>query len=162
MIELVLGEVRMTDVAREPVLVLREAEGERVLPVWLSAAAAHAVLAGTDIEETAPGAHDLILEILGVLDRTLDSVRIVGFAAGVYRCEAVIGSAVVSTRLSDGVALALRRGVPILIDAELMDAVAVVERPPEGGNRGTADAQVEKFRAFLDSINPDDFDATGQ
>ena len=162
MITLVLGEVRMTEVAREPVLILREVDGERTLPIWVSAAAAHAILAASDDPGRNPGIHDLLLTVLGTLNSAVTEARILSVEDGVYRAELRIGKVGVEARVSDAVALALRSGAPILATEELMDAVGVTEEPAADGEPPlTADDQMEKFRAFLDTINPDDFDAPG-
>lgn len=162
MIRLVLGEVRMTDVAREPVLILREAEGDRTLPIWLSAASAHAVLAASDEPGSSPGIHELLLDILSSFEKSVDEVRITGMEEGVFAAEVRIGETSVNARLSDAVALALRCGAEIWATDELMDTAAVTDEPsPDAEPPLDTDDQVERFRAFLDTINPDDFDAPG-
>ena len=59
----------------------------------------------------------------------------------------------ISARPSDAVALALRTHSNILASTELLDE-AGVEMPIEGGQENQ---EVERFRAFLDEINPEDF-----
>ncbi|MFV0406537.1 MAG: bifunctional nuclease family protein [Propioniciclava sp.] len=157
MIPLVLGEVRMTDVAREPVLILRERAGDRLLPVWITAAAAHGILAASDEPQAAVGTHQLLLEVLARLDHAVSDVRILGIEDGIYRAELRIGQVSVPARISDALAVAIRCGAMVLATQELMDTVALVD--PQVSSAGqTADVQLERFRAFLDSIAPEDFE----
>lgn len=162
MIALTLGEVRMTDVAREPVIILRESEGDRILPIWVSAAAAHAVLAATDPPAPTPGTHDLVLEILATFGKSVDAVRILSVDEGVFSAVILIGNVAVDARVSDAVALALRSGAQILASEEVMAAASLREETSRvGESQLEADDQVQRFRDFLDSINPDDFDGAG-
>lgn len=161
MIALQFVEVRVTGVADEPLLLLKETDGVRVLPVWTTAVGANAVLSALETpgDEHHPGTHDLVLDALAALGGVIDEVRIVGYADGVFDAEVVVGGTPVPARVSDAVALALRGGAPLLAQEAVMDAAAVGGRAATGPDLlGGTDAQMERFRAFLDSINPDDFD----
>lgn len=163
MVPVLFQEVRVTSVAEELVLLLREAEGTRVLPIWTSAAGANAILSATttpDLDH--PSTHDLLLDALGVVDATIEQARIVAVSEGVFSAMIVVNGMLTPARASDAVALALRCGAPILVTAEVMDSAAVETVPADVENlvAGT-DAQMERFREFLDSINPDDFGARG-
>ena len=82
--------------------------------------------------------------------------HIVGHQEGVFYAELIIDGRPVNARPSDAIAVALRAGVPIKVAEAVLDAVGVVplvedeEEPP-------SEDQVEQFRQFLDSVNPDDF-----
>lgn len=157
MIPLLFNEVRVTEVADTPVLLLHEQDGPRELAVWITAAGGNAILSaleGGDDEH--PNTHDLMIEALAVLDAVVEQVTITGVVEGVYDAQVVIAGSVVNARVSDAVALALRCGAPILADEALLDAVGVVPRDAGSGTE-EGDDQMEQFRAFLDNINPEDF-----
>ncbi len=163
MIPLLFSEVRVTEVADTPVLLLREQEGSRHLAVWITAAGGNAILSALEeVDEEHPGTHDLMIDALGVLDAVVESVRITDVDEGVFTAHIVVGGTAVPARLSDAVALALRCGATILVDEELLDTfgvagVAVADGPGREAS-GRGEAQMEQFRAFLDTINPEDFD----
>lgn len=163
MIPMIFSEVRVTAVADTPVLLLRELHGTRYLAIWITAAGGNAILSALDdVEEDHPSTHDLMLNSLSVLDAVVQSVRITGFHEGVYESSISVGGSVVTARVSDAVALALRSGATILAAEDLLDEVGVggarVRPTPERAAGGRPDEQMERFRAFLDSINPEDFD----
>lgn len=162
MIPMLFGEVRVSALADNPALLLREAQGERVLAIWISAVGGNAILSaleGLD-DEAHPVTHDLMVEALAVLDAVVEAVHITGVHDGVYDAEVIVNGSVVAARVSDAVALALRCGAPILAREELLDAVGVSGAPDAG--EGVRDEQVEQFRAFLDSVSPDDFEPGAQ
>lgn len=160
MIPLLFSEVRVTAVADTPVLLLREAQGIRYLAVWITAAGGNAILSALeDAEDEHPSTHDLMIEALAVLDAVVESVHITDVVEGVFSAHVVIAGSNVTARVSDAVALALRCGATILVDEDLLDEVGVggsdTEQDPLAVVEG--DERLEEFRAFLDTINPEDF-----
>ncbi len=157
MIPMLFSEVRVTAVADTPVLLLREEQGVRHLAVWITAAGGNAILSALeDAEDEHPGTHDLMIEALAVLDAVVEAVHITAVVDGVFSAEVVVGGSHVNARVSDAVALALRCGARILADEDLLDEVGVggADVPPASAG---GDEQMEEFRAFLDTINPEDF-----
>lgn len=158
MIPLVFAEVRVTADGPSPVLILDEAQGRRRLAIWITAAGGNAVLSALDHEE--PGRispHDLMLEALSVVDAVVEQVRILSFDDGVFIAEIVVNGHAVPCRVSDGVALALRCGAPLLTTEELLAEVGVLRDAAAPG--ADPEDEVEQFREFLDQINPGDFGA---
>lgn len=163
MIPMLFSEVRVTAVADTPVLLLREAQGTRYLAVWITAAGGNAILSALeDAEDEHPSTHDLMIEALAVVDTVVESVHITDVDEGVYTAHIVVGGTVVTARVSDAVALALRCGAAILADEDLLDSVGVsgLATPDASPSEvaGQPDEQMEQFRAFLDTINPEDFE----
>ncbi len=163
---MVFGEVRVTAVADTPVLLLREAEGSRHLAVWITATGANAILGS--LEESSPeypSTHELLIDTLAALGASVAELRILDVTEGVFSAAIVVNGHTLACRVSDGVALALSSSAPILVADEVLEAAGV--RPsadlPEADLVGGTDAQLERFRAFLDTISPDDFfdDGTG-
>ncbi|MFP5415463.1 MAG: bifunctional nuclease family protein [Actinomycetes bacterium] len=162
MIQMLFSEVRVTSVADTPVLLLREANGVRHLAVWITAAGANAILSA--LEETQsdhPSTHDLMIETLAVLDAVIESVHITDVVDGVYSAHLMVNGSVVTARVSDAVGLALRCGATILASKELVDAVGLTSGAagPDADLLGGSDEQLERFRAFLETIQPEDFDS---
>lgn len=161
MIPMIFSEVRVTGVADTPLLLLREARGERYLPIWISAAAANGILSALeDAPDEQPDTHDFVMAVLAAVDVVISEVRVLDVIEGVYSAVAVVGGQTVPCRASDGVAMALRCGAALLVAESVLDR-AGVQAVPAAHEEAGADAQLEQFKAFLDTINPEDFDASG-
>ena len=76
MIPMIFSEVRVTGVADSPLLLLREARGERYLPIWVSAAAANGILSALeDAPDENPDTHDFLVEALAAVDVVILKLR---------------------------------------------------------------------------------------
>lgn len=148
--------IRVEQPQNQPVLLLRESEGERYLPIWIGQTEAAAIaLEQQGVQPARPLTHDLINDIVGALGHTLKEVRIVDLQEGTFYADLVFDKDIrVSARPSDSVAIALRAGVPIIAEEPVL-AEAGLLMPDE------REDEVEKFKEFLDSVSPDDFKATG-
>ncbi len=144
--------VRVEMPSNQPIVLLREIDGERFLPIWIGANEASAIaFAQQGVIPARPLTHDLLRDVVGALGAELEQVRITELSDGVfYAILAFAGGTEVSARPSDAIALALRTGTPIF-GAESVLEEAGIEVPDE------QEDEVEKFREFLDQISPDDF-----
>ncbi|MFI9382586.1 bifunctional nuclease family protein [Kutzneria sp. NPDC052558] len=144
--------VRVELPANSPILLLRETEGDRYLPIWIGNAEATAIaIEQQGVRPARPLTHDLLKEVIAALGRELTQVRITDLQEGTYFAELVFdGGIKVSARPSDSVALALRAGVPIHAEESVLAEAGLVI-PDE------QEDEVEKFREFLDSVSPEDF-----
>lgn len=151
--------VRVEMPSNQPIVLLKEIDGSRFLPIWVGASEASAIaFAQQGVEPARPLTHDLMREILEQLDATLTAVHLTELKDGIFYANLIIrdgGSTTqsVSARPSDAIALALRTQSNILATAELLDE-AGIEIPVEGGQENQ---EVERFRQFLEEINPEDF-----
>ena len=152
--ELEVVGVRVELPNNQPVVLLREAGGERYLPIWIGAAEATAIAyAQQGVVPPRPLTHDLFKDVLDALHRKLEEVRIVAVRDGVFFASLVFdGGVEVSSRSSDAIALALRTGTRIVGSDEVLESEGVAVPDEE-------EDEVEKFREFLDQISPDDFEA---
>jgi bifunctional DNase/RNase len=144
--------VRVEMPSNQPIVLLREAEGERYLPIWIGATEATAIaFAQQGVVPARPLTHDLLRDVIGALGHQLAAVRITELTDGVFYALLVFdGGVEVSARPSDAIALALRTGTAIHA-AEAVLAEAGIAVPDE------QEDEVERFREFLDQISPDDF-----
>ncbi len=153
--ELSVHEVRVSTSGTAPVVVLQEAGGGRLLPIWMSAGGASAIVSATEEPDPSrPCVHDLVGDLLAALTGTLEEVRIVGYEDGQFFAELQVQGATLAARPSDAIALALRAGCPIRCTEEVLDQAGVAAAPVEAPG---GEEEVEKFREFLDSVSPDDF-----
>ena len=144
--------VRVEMPSNQPIVLLREAEGDRYLPIWIGAVEATAIaFAQQGVAPARPLTHDLLRDVLDALSSPLQEVRITRLEDGVFFAELVFASgAVVGARPSDAIALALRTNSVILVSDDVL-AEAGVSIPDE------EEDEVERFREFLDQISPEDF-----
>jgi hypothetical protein len=138
--------------SNQPIVLLREIDGERFLPIWIGANEASAIaFAQQGVVPARPLTHDLLRDVVDALGANLEQVQITELSDGIfYAVLAFQGGTQVSARPSDAIALALRTGTPIF-GAESVLEEAGIDVPDE------QEDEVEKFREFLDQISPDDF-----
>jgi bifunctional DNase/RNase len=138
----------------QPIVLLRESHGDRYLPIWIGAGEATAIaFAQQGVVPPRPLTHDLLKDVLGATGNELTEVRITEVSDGVFYALLVLSSgAEVSARPSDSIALALRTGSRIVCAEDVLDE-AGIEVPEE------EEEEVEKFREFLDSVSPEDFES---
>ena len=144
--------VRVEMPSNQPIVLLKEVDGIRYLPIWVGAAEATAIaFAQQGLTPPRTLTHDLIKNILDTLGTTVESVQVTHLTDGVFFSKILLEKGIeVSARPSDAIALALRTGSPIYGTEEIFNS-AGIEIPDQ------ADDQVEAFREFLDQINPEDF-----
>jgi len=171
-----LGLDRSTN---SPVIVLREAEGERLLPIWIGAPEARAIamqMAGRAFGR--PLTHDLIASVIEQVAGRLDRIEIPRIEQNVYFAELVVVTAAgdevrVDARPSDSIAIALRTEARILADDALLDLVELevegegeAPRPkekPVGPSPSDIEREVgegmtpEDLESYLRGLDPEDF-----
>ena len=158
--------VRIEMPSNQPIVLLKEIDGVRFLPIWVGAVEATAIaFAQQGVTPPRPLTHDLMQDIVESLDATVTAVQVTAIEEGVFMASLLIrnqdGSAVsVSARPSDAIALALRTHSNILADSDLLDNVGI-EIPEDVAqdalNASGESSELERFREFLDQINPEDF-----
>jgi uncharacterized protein len=158
MIELSLVGVRVELPSNQPIVLLKESEGERYLPIWIGAVEATAIaFALQGVQTPRPMTHDLLRDIMRETDIEVERILINELVDSTF--FAIIRMAMdgrtteVSSRPSDAIALAVRIDAPIFASEEVLDQAGIEIRDEE-------ETEVEKFREFLDQVNPEDF-ATG-
>lgn len=154
--------VRVEMPTNQPIVLLRERDGDRYLPIWIGAAEATAIAyAQQGVVPPRPLTHDLLRNVIDELGHTLTRVRIVALKDGVFHAVldldggAEAGGTDIESRSSDAIALALRAGAEIVAEEELLDEAGIEMTQTE-------DDEVEKFKAFLDHVSADDFDTEGE
>lgn len=157
MIEMQLVGVRVELPTNQPIVLLREREGERFLPIWIGPVEATAIaFAIQGIVTQRPMTHDLFKNVLEELSIQMDRILITELREGTF--YAVIemqqndSKYSVSSRPSDAIALAVRTGVPIFCAEEVLAEASIQIRDGD-----EEEAEVQKFREFLEHVNPEDF-----
>jgi bifunctional DNase/RNase len=153
---MVVESVRVHMLSSQHVVILREAERERYLPIWIGSWEAQAIamkLQGVAAER--PLTHDLLADMLTEL--SVDVLRIVvsDLADETYRARIVIdhdgSTSEVDARPSDAIALALRTRAPIFVEDSVLDNAKTLESLPEK-------TDADRLHKWLESLDPDDFE----
>ena len=139
--------------SNQPIVLLREAMGERYLPIWIGAVEATAIaFAQQGVVPPRPLTHDLLKDVIEATGNEVSEIRITEMRDSIFYATLVLSSGVeVSARPSDSIALALRTGSRIVCAEQLLDEAGIVV-PDE------QEDEVEKFREFLDHVSPEDFE----
>jgi bifunctional DNase/RNase len=140
-----------------PVVVLKEDDGERTLPIWIGAPEANAIaLELQGVKPERPLSHDLMKALLTGLGGELRRVVISGLRENTYVAELLIyrGGEVfeVDARPSDSIALALRMHAPIYSNDDLLDRSTSGAEPPAP----EPNSDPEALKKFLSKLDPED------
>jgi uncharacterized protein len=161
-----LVEVEVLGVRRHPddeelVVLLLEPIGELVVPISIGPVEAAAIAtAQAGIVPPRPMTHDLLRSVLDTLGTRLTRVEITELTGGVFHAALVLGEEErVDARASDALALAVRMDCPVWCAVDVLAQVGVEAQVTDGpGTDGTeSEDEVERFREFLDQVEPEDF-----
>lgn len=156
--------VRVEMPANQPIVLIKETDGVRYVPIWIGAVEATAIaFAQEGVQPPRPLTHDLLRDVVAGLGASLEAVRITSLSDGVFMAELVfIGGVVISARPSDAIALALRTETPIFCAEDVLAEAGIEagEQGSDGDDEDTevAEEQLEQFREFLDHVSPEDFE----
>lgn len=157
MIRMRVAHLGLDRATNTPVVILREEEGERTLPIWIGASEANAIaLELQGVKPERPLTHDLMKQLLSGLGAELRRVLIAGLRENTYLAQLLIyrGTEVfeVDARPSDSIALALRMNAPIFTEEDLLErsANSSAQPPTEPGNDPDA------LKRFLEKLDPQD------
>jgi uncharacterized protein len=155
MLKMELHDVKLDVMTNQPVVILRDSEATRFLPIWIGQFEATAILMETQgIKPSRPLTHDLVRSILESLKASVGKIVINDLKDGTFFAKIHVDfdstALEIDARPSDAIALAVRTGAPIFAEE------AVVEKASVLSEEGEED-EVERFRDFLDNVAPEDF-----
>ena len=157
MVERHLVGVRVELPTNNPIVLLREAgEQQRVLPIFIGAVEATAIaFALQGVVTQRPMTHDLMRDLLLGLGVGVDRIVITELREGTFYAEIQMTTngthTNVSSRPSDAIALAARLGTPIFADEAVLEEAGIIVAEDD------EEDEVERFREFLEGVNPEDF-----
>ncbi|MEO8199688.1 MAG: bifunctional nuclease family protein [Gemmatimonadota bacterium] len=156
MIEVIVAHLGLDRATNTPVVILREKEGERVLPIWIGPAEASAIaMEMQGVKAQRPMTHDLLKQIVVGLGAELRRVIIHDVKDNTYFAELLMSREdhvfQLDARPSDSIALALRLNAPIFTSEQLLDQ-RTVETP-----EGDGSLEAERLKNYLEKMDPQDF-----
>jgi hypothetical protein len=157
---MVIYGVSFDMVGKQPIVLLKTAEGNKFLPIWIGHPEAAAILMKLQGASTPrPMTHDLVTDMLEKLEARVTRIAVTELRENTFYAVvtvAVDGSEIeIDSRPSDAIALAVRSDAPIFADESVIEESAI-EFEHEDVNE---EEVVEEFKKFLDEVKPDDFSA---
>ncbi len=173
MIETVVESIRVSLVTQHRVVILREVEGDRHLPIWIGPFEAEAIaMVLQGVGSARPLPYDLLTNVIEELGATVSRIVVSSLDQDVFYSRIVLvhqGSEVtIDSRPSDAIALAVRAKIPIHVDESVMEKAGVhlSEDDDETSGGGSSGAHLQEgvdvenlsvFKDFIDSLDLDDF-----
>ena len=159
--EMVIYGVSFDLVGKQPIVLLKTADGNRFLPIWIGHPEAAAILQrlqGDDVPR--PMTHDLFVNVLGELQAEVVQIAVTELRENTFYARITLrrnGTTVeIDSRPSDAIALAVRCDAPIFAADDVVESSAI-EMEDEDAKPSDPEAQIAEFKAFLDDVRPDDF-----
>lgn len=153
-IEMTIRGLMIDPITNMPIIVLRDSEGQRVLPIWVGVFEANAIaLQIENVQTPRPMTHDLLKSVVDGLAATVDRIVVCDlrdntFYATIYlRAAGVLVP--VDARPSDAIALALRSSAPIYVEESVIAGARDVD-----SSRDNMD--VTRLRTWLEGLTEDE------
>lgn len=157
MIEVTVDSVRVSLLSQHRVVILKDVNEERYLPIWIGPFEADAITIQLQgIEVARPQTHDLLKSILEVVGAQVHHIVVNDLRNDTFYARIIVDSngrrLEVDSRPSDAIALAVRVGAPIFVAESVMEKAAVI---PEEESEEEEEDQLEIFRDFVDTLDLD-------
>ena len=156
---MMVESVRVHMLSSQHVVILREADAERYLPIWIGSWEAQSIamkLQGVEAER--PLTHDLLASMLSELGVSVLRILVSDLADETYRARIVLlqnGSDLeIDARPSDAIALAVRVGAPIFATEAVLDRAGVIPEADE-------EQKLSVFREFVNSLDAEPGEGSG-
>lgn len=154
LVEMTIRGLMVDPVTNMPIVVLRDAEGDRVLPIWVGIFEANAIaLQIENIEAPRPMTHDLLRNVIGDLNGAVERVVVSELKDSTFyamiHLRVGADAIAVDARPSDAIALALRASAPILVDESVIEGAKTLAPTPDKEDS-------ERLSTWLESLDPEE------
>ena len=158
MVEMTIYGVSFDIVGKQPIVLLKTADGNRYLPIWIGQSEAAAILMKLQGASTPrPLTHDLLVNILSELDVAVIRVTVTELRDSTFHASITVAQngneLEIDSRSSDAIAVAVRAQVPIYAADEVIEESTIEF---EGEDVSEEDI-VDEFKRFLDRVSAEDF-----
>lgn len=153
-IEMTIKGLMIDPITNMPIVILKDKEGNRILPIWVGIFEANAIaLQIENISTPRPMTHDLLKNVLGDLEANVQKIVVCElkdntFYAMIYltRDGEIVA---VDSRPSDAIALALRTKSPIFVEESVVESAKGMDLTKDATDS-------EKLQKWLEGLNPED------
>ena len=158
MFEMVIYGVSFDLVGKQPIVLLKTADGNKFLPIWIGHPEAAAILMKLQGAATPrPMTHDLMADMLEQLDAEVTRITVTELRDNTFYASITVqqnGSEIeIDSRPSDAIAIAVRAEAPIFAAERVIEESAIEFE----GEEVNEEEMVAEFRRFLDNVSPDEF-----
>jgi bifunctional DNase/RNase len=158
MVEMTIYGVSFDLVGKQPIVLLKTADGNRYLPIWIGHPEAAAILMKLQgASAPRPLTHDLLVNILGELDVDVVRVTVTELRDNTFHASITVaqnGNEVeIDSRSSDAIAVAVRAQAPIFAADDVIEESAIEME----GDEVNEEEIVDEFKRFLDKVSAEDF-----
>ncbi len=153
-IEMTIKGLMIDPITNMPIVILKDREGNRILPIWVGIFEANAIaLQIENISTPRPMTHDLLKNVLGDLEANVAKIVVCELKDNTFYAMIYLdreGKLIaVDSRPSDAIALALRTKSPIFVEESVVEGAKGMDLAKE-----TTDS--EKLQKWLEGLNPED------
>lgn len=166
MIEVTVDSIRVSLISQHRVVVLKELDSNRYLPIWIGPFEADAITIGLQgLEIPRPMTHDLLKRIVDEVGGVISHILVNDLRDDTFYARIVMDvngrHSEIDARPSDAIALAVRAKVPIYVVESVMDRAGVEPSEDEEGEEGVAltpeeEEKLAVFRDFVETLDLDD------
>jgi hypothetical protein len=165
MVEVVVDSIRVSLMSQHRIVILKDVDSERFLPIWIGPYEAEAITVSLqEMEVARPLTHDLLRNVLAALGAEVLRVNITELRDDVFYARIILRvdgrEMEIDSRPSDALALAVRVHVPVYVAEEVMEEAASEpesEVEAETSAEGS-DERLEVFKDFVESLDLDDLE----
>ena len=153
-VEMVIKGLMVDPITNMPIIILRDRDGERVLPIWVGVFEANAIaLQIENISTPRPMTHDLLRNVLRDLHATVQRIVVSDLKDNTFYALIYVDVngelTAIDARPSDAIALALRTQAPIFVEECVIDHAKTVDFAPEKGDS-------DRLQRWLESLDPEE------
>jgi bifunctional DNase/RNase len=153
-IEMTIKGLMVDPITNMPIIILRDKDGQRVLPIWVGVFEANAIaLQIENVTTPRPMTHDLLKNVIHDLRGRIEKIVVSDLKENTFYAliYLTVGGEMmaVDARPSDAIALALRARAPIFVEERVIDHARTSDLTPDKG-------ETERLQKWLESLDPDD------
>ncbi len=160
MIKVTVDSIKVSLISNHRVVVLKDENTERYLPIWIGPFEADAITIGMQsLEMSRPLTHDLLKSLIDGVEASVSHILVNELRDDTFYAQIVIefnGQCIeIDSRPSDAIALAVRAKAPIYVAESVMEKAAIVPSEEEGLTE-EEEERLAPFRDFVDGLDLDD------
>ncbi|MFC1580051.1 bifunctional nuclease family protein [Thermodesulfobacteriota bacterium] len=156
---MIVSGLTVDPVTNNPIVILKEKDGERTLPIWIGLLEATAIASELEgIKFSRPMTHDLLKSIMEMIDIRVNKIEVCELKNNTYYALIYISQGEkeisIDARPSDALALSLRVDAPIFVAEEVITQSAQIDLQSDPEDTSE---QGKKWQEILEKLNPEDF-----
>lgn len=156
---MIISGLAVDPVTKNPIVILKEIDGERTLPIWIGFLEATAIASELEgIQFSRPMTHDLLKNIMETVNIKIDKIEVCDLRNNTYYALIHISynekTITIDARPSDALALSLRVEAPIFVEEKVIDKSKEIDLQAEPDDKTE---EGKKWQDILENLNPEDF-----